>query len=297
MLVRIVLACCFAGFFFNLQGQMIDHSTGELFAEDPTFNVDFIRQNKIKSIKGNYATKADLDKIRTNRNVYVYEFSQKGQLTKDYKTIIGDTIVRMYEYDDKGNLLLIRKTDRHGFHSYHYSYDSLDRILSKEYRRDLNKSYNKTTFELGQSFIISKQTFGYKETKEGTKKLYYNTSGRIYKTELFYKDENGYLIKQEARSMMGSGTDKVEYIYNSSGLLKEKKTTSYLTNNNTTKIKYEYDQYENILAQHYYRNKVYKTEYQIVYDSETFLLSALLSRDIETNIITILKFSEYSYYD
>ena len=287
----------FLTFFFSVNGQIIDNHSTEIFAEDPVFNPIFIRNNKISSIKGYYSTKADLDRIRSNKNIYVYEFNPKGQLIKDYKTRAGDTIVRMYEYDDNSNLIFIRKTDRFGYHAYTFEYDSLNRMTKKTYSRDLNRTINKIDFVLDRSYIISEQTFGYEATSKGIKKLYYNSVGKVYKTELFYYDTDGYLIKQEATSKTGSGTDKTEYSYNLQGLLKEKKTTSFLTNNNTTRIQFEYDAHENVMAQHFYRNEVYKTEYQIVYDSRTLLLSALLSRDVESNIITILKFSDYTYFD
>ena len=295
--MKILTGFLFITCLFRLNGQIVDHTSGNLFAEDPAFNTWFIKKNKIRTIKGHYSTKADLDRIRDNKNIYVYEFNTNGQLIKDYKTAFSDTIVRMYEYDANHNLTLIRKTDRYGFHSYHYEYDSLNRMIRKSYRRDLNKTYNKVNFKLERSLTISEQTYSYEDTKSGTKKTYYNSVGRAFRTEWFYRDENGFLIKQEAKSITGSGTDKTEYVYNQNGLLKEKITTSFLTNNNVTRITYEYDEFENIQAQHYYRNGVYRTEYQIVYDSRTLLLSALLSRDIETNVITILKFSEYSYFD
>ncbi len=292
-----IITLIFIGYLLSANTQILEHASGTLFEEDPAFNSEFIKVNKIKSITGHYATKADLDRIRENANIYVYEFNESGQLIKDYKTLLKDTIVRMYEYDDRNNVTLIRKTDRIGYHSYHYEYDSLNRITKKEYRRDLNKTYNRVNFDLDRTYVISSQTYTYENTAAGLKKNYHNSIGKVYKTELFYEDRHGYLVKQEAHSITGSGTSKVEYAYNTKGLLKERKTTSFLTNNTTTKVKFEYDEHDNVLAQHYYRNGVYKTEYQIVYDSRTLLLSALLSREIETNIITILKFSGYEYFE
>ncbi len=291
----------FIGLLINLStlgfSQILDHSKGELFSEDPEFNQTFILDNKIKSIKGFYSTKSNLDRIRPNSNVYVYEFNTLGQLVKDYKTIFNDTIIRYYEYDARNNLLSIRKTDNYGYYSYQFKYDSLDRVIEKEYRRDLNKTYSKLNFDLDKSFSISKQKYSYEMTKLGLKKYYYNTTGKVFRIEFFYQDENGYLLKQESNAIKGSTIGKVEYEYNEQGLLKERITTSLLATHNVSKIKYDYDANENILAQHYYRKGKYRTEYQIVYDSRTMLLSALLERDIETNIITILKFSDYTYFD
>ena len=277
-------------------GQILNHSNVELFNEDPRCNVNFIKNNKIKSIKGHYSTKADYDRIRPTNNVYVYEFNEEGYLIQDYKTVRKDTIVRAYEYDKNHNLTVIRQSDQYGFQSYHFTYDSLNRMIAKEYRRDINQKKSKVDFYLDESYIISKHTFSYENLKIGLKKSYYNSLGKVYQTEIFYTDEHGYLYKQESRSLTGVGSAKTDYQYNELGLLRECKTETVLNTKSTSRIRIEYDKHENIMAQHYYRNGVYKTEFQIVYNSETLLLNALLSRDIETNIITILKFSEYTYY-
>ncbi|MDX1349101.1 MAG: hypothetical protein R3279_02575 [Putridiphycobacter sp.] len=281
---------------FVLGAQILDNSSGELFSEDPKFNSDFIRNNKVKSIKGYYSTKADYDRIRPTNNVYVYEFNEKGLLVKDYKTHYKDTIVRGYEYNEKNQLIVMRQSDQFGFHSYHYVYDSLNRLISKEYRRDVNKNGSRVDFEIAQSLSVSTERFTYEQTDKHLKKNYFNSLGKLYKYAFFYTDSNGYLFREEMQAVNGNSREQTIYTYNNNGFLKEKTSEKVLGEKITTRIKFEYDQQNNILAQHYYRNGVYKTEFQIVYSSATMLLNALLARDIETNVITILKFSEYQYF-
>ena len=57
-----------------LTAQMLDNSRGEAFTDQPFFNADFIRNNKIQKITGHYSTKASMDYIRENDLIYVYEF-------------------------------------------------------------------------------------------------------------------------------------------------------------------------------------------------------------------------------
>lgn len=284
-------------FISALNAQIVDYQNSELFEEYPQFNIGFIKSNQIKSIRGFYSTKNDFDKIRPNSNTYVYEFNINGQLLRDYKTAIKDTTVRSYVYDEFNNCVLIRKSDKFGFHSYHYEYDSLNRITLKEYRRDLNGTQNRLNFQLDRSFLITSQSYSYENTKEGYKKYYYNSSGKIYQTEYFFIDEHGYLTKQEARTITGAGSFKIEYDYNNKGLIKEKRTISKLIDTSTSRITFEYDEFDNLMAQYLYRNSKYITEYQIVYESSTMLLSALLARDVSTNTITILKFSDFKYFN
>jgi len=277
--------------------QMLDNSAGELFSEDPKFNAQFISKNKIRSITGHYSTKADYDRIRPTNNVYYYEFNKNGQLSKDYKTHRRDTVVRSYEYNSKGRLSVKRQSDQFGFHSYHYQYDSLNRITKKEYRRDENSTGSKIDFKLNKSFSISTESYTYEISDKQVKKSYFNSLGRLYKIAFFYTDENDYLYKEESKSINGNSRSETTFVYNERGFIKEKTSEKELTRKVTARIKFEYDKQNNILAQHYYRNGVYKTEFQIVYNSSNMLMSALLARDIETNVITILKFSEYSYYN
>jgi len=295
--MKIIILISIFLFTFGLQAQMLDASNGELFNETPFFDSDFIKRNKIKEIKGYYSTKVDLDMIRPTNDVYAYLFDESGKLVKEYNTKYGDTTVIQYSYDDNNNVILLRKSDKYGFHSYLYQYDSLNRIIYKEYRRDLNRTGDKLNFELDKSFQISSESFKYENTPIGLKKYFYNSKGTLYQIEFFYKDENGFLIKQESHLITGQGRTVTTYTYGNKGLLAEKHTETHFAGKTTTTYKYEYDDNQNILAQHYYRNGQYITEFQIVYNSKTMLLSAIITRDEKTNFITILKFSDYTFYE
>ncbi len=287
-------------FLFGLtlvNAQMLDASNGELFNETPFFNTDFIKRNKIKQIKGYYSTKVDLDMIRPTNDVYVYLFDTDGKLIKEYNTKYGDTTVIQYSYDDNNNVIVIRKSDKYGFHSHHFKYDSLNRITFKEYRRDLNRTGDKLNFQLDKTYRISSESYKYENTPIGLKKYFYNSKGKLYQIEFFYKDDNGFLVKQESHLMTGHGRSVTTYAYGQKGLLVEKHTENHFAGKTTTTYKYEYDDNQNILAQHYYRNDKYITEFQIVYNSKTMLLSAIITRDEKTNYITILKFSDYSFFE
>lgn len=281
----------------NSYCQMLDNTKGEAFGEKPFFNQNFIKKNKIKLIKGFYSTKTDLDVIRENPNTYVYEFNQDGQLVKEILTKFGDTIVSIYAYDKNNNLILIRKSDSYGFHSHHFEYNNENQLIKKEYRRDINKSGDKINFDLDKSYIISSETYTYEITPIGLKKQYYNSQNILYQTEFFYRNEDGYLLKQESQLKTGAGRSQTEFKYGDKGLLIEKSSETFITQLVNTKFIFEYDENQNILAQHYYRNGEYQTEFQIIYERQTMLLSALLTRDVKTNFITIIKFSYYEFFE
>lgn len=280
-----------------LHGQMLDNSSGETFGDRPFFNTDFIKNNHIKSIKGYFSTKVNLDIIRPTNDIYVYQFDRAGRLTTAYETKYGDTTITQYTYDYNNQVTVIRKSDKYGFHSYHFKYDSLSRIIFKEYRRDLNKNQDLLHFELDKTYRISSESFSYEDTPIGLKKKYYNSKGIHYKTEFIYTNENGFLTGTSASLINGNGRFKTSLTYGDKGLLAEKKTENHLMKKTTSTYRYEYDENQNILAQHYYRNGNYTTEFQIVYDSKTMLLNAVITRDVKTNFMTILKFSDYTFYE
>lgn len=296
LLTNILAGLIFISFSFSIQAQMMTNPSGELVMDHPYFNPDFIKRNKVKSISGYFSNKKELDIIRPTTDIYGYEFNSIGQLTQMYKTQFNDTIVTLYDYNPNGLVTHIRKSDKNGFYSYVYEYDSLNRIISKEYRRDLNKTGNRLNFELDKSYSISKETYTYEQTTIGLKKQYYNSRDKLYQTEFILTDSNGYLIQTESHLVTGSGHSKVNYIYGDKGLLIQKTSDTYLTKRTTTELLFEYDENENLLAQHYYRDGEYITEFQILYNHETMLLKAILSRDVATNYIQILKFTDIQFY-
>lgn len=276
---------------------MLDNTIGQVFEDRPFFSKEFVRKNKIKCLKGRYSTKSEMDVIRPNSDVYVYDFDKKGRLSREYKTAHKDTIVTLYEYDEKDNLILKRQSDQYGYHAYSYKYDNKRRVVEQEYRRDSNKSGDKINFQLNESFIITTEKFGYLDLSDSTyKKIYYNSADREYKTEFFYFDSDGYLKKQEGRLKNGAGSTKIRYAYDEKGRISTKQTEVLLTRKNVSKWEYEYDSFGNILALRYYRNGSWITEYQLLYNKKTMLLKGIITRDHATNFMMILQFKEVQFY-
>lgn len=278
--------------------QILDNAEGKTFGDVPFFNEEFIQRNHVKTISGYYSTKAKMSYIQKTKDIYYYEFNENGQLVKDYRTQYGDTLISMYSYDSLSRLSILRKSDNVGFHSYHFTYDNKGRVLAEEYRRDVNKVGNKAKFQLDKSYIVSIERYAYVDLEGANyKKIYFNNADRIYKEEFFYFNEDGYLLKEEGRLKMGSGLTNTSYTYDEMGRVIQKTVEKRVMGNYTSKWKYEYDEHSNVLAQHYYKNEVYMEEIQIVYIPETLLLKAFIYLDTETSFMTILQFSNYTFFE
>lgn len=280
-------------------GQMLDNSKGNAFTDTPFFNSEFIKSNKIKRITGHYSTKASMDVIRENDLVYVYEFSDSGHMIRKYETVnVGgtqDTIINSYEYDQKGRMIVHRKSDQYGFYSTHYKYDSLGRVIRTEYRRDLSKGRDRIHFNLDKSFIITHESSEYYESEGMLKRTYLNNYGKPFQNKFSYFDANGYLIKEEENLTVHSGRRLTYYEYNEKGLLSEMKKESSVMGKHSYKEEYTYDDYHNLLSKNVYRNGEYKTEYQIIYEPQTKLISAVITRNVSNDFITILRFDQFDF--
>lgn len=278
--------------------QMLGNTGGQVFGDKPAFVTDFVRNHKIKNINGTYTTKAELDYIRPSSDVITYKFNRAGELSQEYKVQSGDTIMTVFVYDEHGNVITMRRSDRWSFISYHYEYDSRNRITRSELRRDDNKGQDRLTFEPDKSKIVSSETFGYVELEKGNyKKMYYNENGSTYREEFFYFDEAGRLIRQEGVLKTGTGRSDITYTYDKEGRLIEKYSETEMMGIFTEKQVYEYDQWGNILAQRYYKDGKYTTEFQLLYNEDTQELKAIITRDHATNFMTILSLKDYTYFD
>jgi len=51
------------------------------------------------------------------------------------------------------------------------------------------------------------------------------------------------------------------------------------------------------LEKHVYRNGVFITEFEMIYNEKSKLLSYVLTRDVSTNFIMILGFKDYEFFN
>ncbi len=289
--------------FFGLFGyaQIIDNRYGTAFTEDSFFNVDFIRQNKIKSITGSVATKREGEAVRQRDQFFYYEFDSLGRISVIMSTFSAlglstDTTVTRFYYDAQHNLITRRSNDNHGFYSYNYEYDSLGRITRESYCRDENAGPDKYHFIQGQQFVISSETFSYETySKHQRVKRYYNNYGQLYQEKFSYFNELGYHTEDILRLTLSGKESKMVYGYDDKGRLNRKSDISYLMGYNEITHTYVYDTFGNLEEENVFRNEKQSTLRSLLYDKNTLLLNAQVMKDFHTELIYIFKYS-YSFY-
>ncbi len=282
-------------------GQMIDNENGDVFSSDDFFNEEFIARNKILKISGEISTKKELARIKNSGKVSCYEFGKLGQLTKKYDTYFRglstmDTIMVNFLYDDSSRLITKRRSDNHGFHSYNYVWGSAGNLASERYCRDENIGRSKYEFKLGKQYEITGKSFEIKKLSDTVfKTITFNNYGRKYMEETVYYNSLGYLLKSEKRMIISRRLTSIIYNYNEQGLVSEKIVNQRNSSSPLDRYVYGYDEAGNLTEYDLFKGSKHEWHREVIYDETTFLMKALLSKDMETNLITITKFT-YEFY-
>ncbi len=283
------------------KSQMLDNSKGNAFTDVPFFNQEFIKNNKIKILKGTYTHKKMGDILRDTEFIVDFEFNEQGQLIKGYETKkyenTIDTLVSFYGYNASGKLKYKRDKDHRGFFSTHYEYDKKGRIIRQEYRRDIDSLNSSISPVFERSTVINFETMSYEDFTNQTKKTIYNNYGFPYLDEMSYYHSDGYLLSREERLKMTYETKKTVYSYTEKGWISKITSVSSANSNANQEIEFKYDEDGNVTEKAIYKNGDFLVDIQIIYNSKTGLISYLLSRDVKSNFITILKFNQYEYFE
>ena len=282
---------------FIINAQMIDNKNGIAFSDEPFFNEEFIKANKIKSIKGSYMFKKSGDIIRNTPYECIYEFNNDGLLVAYFETNhsngIKDTIHNLYEYDAYGNLIKHQKKDKAGYQTLVYTYDKDFRITAIENRRDVLDKQN----DVSKSIYFNKEKIQYHDYGNQIKKITFNSYDLPYQEEIDYFDSLGYLIETSKKYKMTSNSLSRKFEYNEKGLLAAIRKSSNVNGVYDEELLFKYDDLGNLLEKHIYKNGQYVSDIQVIYNLDTKLLSSILTRTVETNFIKILRFKEITFYE
>ncbi|MBK8927212.1 MAG: hypothetical protein IPM74_15170 [Crocinitomicaceae bacterium] len=290
-LISIFILTCTA------HAQMLDNSRLHAFEGKPEFNRTFIMSKGIKSIFCTYSSKADNDVIRPENQSAYYKFNRFGELTFEYKTYYGDTVYTLYVYDERSNLIIKSSADKYGFFSIHHTYDASNRITSTQHRAQSFTNQDKTNYIPPEETVNFKEKYTYTELSDTSYiKHYHNSANEIYKNEYYYLDHKKRITKTESYPKLGSGKETTEIDYNNENQILSRASQSSYMGNYASKYTYAYDENKNIYSMNYYEGDVFKTEFQFVYDSETNLLTGIISRDKGSNSMMIIQFDVGSWY-
>jgi hypothetical protein len=292
-----LLAMFFSSTYY--QSQMIKNHTGEVFSDDPFFNKDFILTNKLKSINGAVSSKKELGAIQSSRLVQGYQYNLKGQLSSQYNSTLQnkkrDTSFTYYQYNKDEQLILKRISDSYGFYSYSYEYDSLGQMSKNTFSREKNIGKSKANFILGKKYVIFSETYKYEKSDSLTVKIIMNNNQRPYQKNTYKYDDLGYLKEEKTKLLINNKIHLTLYDYNEKGGLKKIESFKQQSKSPYKTIKFQYDEWGNVTYIDEYKDGVQVIHKEILYDQSTLVMKTILSQDLVSNLITIIKFKPKFY--
>lgn len=292
--MRIILLVSFL-IFGSVFAQVLDNRMGEAFTDKPFFNEEFVKRNRLKRLNGTYTYKNDGGAMRETKFKHVYEFDREGRLISTYETRTDDgtkdTAWNIYEYDEHGFLDTYRKTDEEGFTTVHYTNDSIGRVIKEEYVREIDSNGR-----IIQTLSFNEERIEYKEFDNQTMSTRYNNYNLPYLDEIYNYNDLGYLVSREERIKMTSSVYTYTHEYNDKGKLSAIKKTSNREDGIIEEMTFKYDELGNLIEKRVYRNGEFTTDIQIIYNSQTKLLSAVLTKQVSTGFMTIIRFKDYEFF-
>lgn len=275
---------------------MLNNSEGKAFTDEPFFNTSFVKANKIDTVRGKYIIRKPGKSFARTEYFQEFTFDRNGLLRSQMETFPDDgsrdTTATIYTYDDLGQLRSKSKKTREGFIKYEYTYDSSGRIVEEA----VNKVYIDSTGDK-RTTKLNNESFKYIDLEGQWRRVSFNSYGNPFLEEIFYQDEDGYLIRKKDVVKMTSKKFIHEYSYDENGYLsairkKDEKEDSY-----AEEVTFSYDEFGNLSEKQIYSKGEHITDIQIIYNNKTGLLSSIITRSMTTGILAILQFKEYTYFD
>lgn len=286
---------------FRVAGQLIENTKGVAFTDIPFFNTKFVKGSKIKEIHGKFIFKKQGDIMRESNYVYVFNFDTLGNLVRHYQTSKGDpatdTNVRFYDYTQDGRLVRKRISQKRGFLSTYYSYNSEGQVVKEEVYRDIDTMNSILNPAIERSLLWNTETMDYQLYEGQYKKRVFNSYGNQYLEVTKYLDSLGYLAREEELFTITRNRITTKYSYSDKGLIEKVSVYKNTDTVPTSESLYTYDTFGNLQSKLVYKNGVFTTEYQVIYSGLTGLLYSIIMREVSNNFISIIRFSEPTFWD
>ena len=183
-------------------------------------------------------------------------------------------------------------TDLGGHFERTFSYDSLGRTLTQTYARVNNLNTDRYDFKAGERTEISDERYRYEQNGGRLRKTFLNDEDLPFKECDYTYNELGYLTLVEHMLLMSRQRSMEQFTYDDRGRLKMRLKQSF--RGEITRVEYHYDALNNLVKQDHFKAEK-KTKFEeFLYDPDSGLLDARLSKDLSTNTITIVQY-EYDF--
>lgn len=272
----------------------------EAGTDDPMalhFDPAFIARNRVTSISGQASVKRDNEPIRPRSERVLYRFGPDGRLTHHDRSFGRpgsglDTASVAYTYNAQGTLTEQLRNDLNGYYALRDELDAEGRPVREVYVRIENLGSDRYLLQPGAITTISDERFSYATVNDTAwRKTYLNDRGLPYREQTFCKDRYGYLRSIQDRYVITERRGTIAFRYDEKGRLIERIEQPDLREPHTIKHIWRYDAAGNPVRCDLWHDdrQVSHTEY--VYEETTMLLKAVLTQDLDTGMIAIMRYT------
>ncbi|HQV74738.1 MAG TPA: hypothetical protein PLE78_04560 [Flavobacteriales bacterium] len=261
------------------------------------FDPKFIARNRITAIIGQRLVKRDNQPMREEREKHIYRFNTNGETVYSNHSFGQpgsgrDTASTTYTFDTGGLVKSRLRNDLSGHFAYALERDEKDRVVRETYTRVENLGTDRYNLIPGAITEISDEHFRYETVNDTTeRKLYTNNHGLPFREQLFTKDHNGYLRSIEDRYLISNRRSRITFNYDEKGRLAERLEQPDLEKQRTTKRTWNYDTAGNVMEGTYWHDDRQQEREEYLYDEHTMTLKARLTKDMETGVIRVVRFT------
>ncbi len=274
-------------------GQMISNELDCLDEATIVFNSEFIKRNKIKSIKGRVSVKKPRQAIRTTNLFTHYFFDENGRVTSSFEqNDFGTVVWRKYVYNDKGYLIYQSVGGQWDFNYTTYLFDDSIRVVAKDEFARIG--YN---IVIPYTKEVSNESYSYLYKDSSLIKTIKNHAGTPYMRHLLFFNDKGRISRQENRYIATNEGSICYFEYNTQGKVTLSNKVSSKQGLDIQKDQFAYDELGNLKEIKHFKKGVMILETQFIVNQETGLLSAILKQEGSSNNLKITRFQTYEYYD
>ncbi len=299
--MRISLIILLFGFYLQGLTQVVLFDKGIPDEYPSYFNPEFLKNNRIKKVLGEISIKREMQPITSKGVVVQYEFDRSGKLLEKLNTFKLpngeiDTSAEAYAYNSIDKMVKRSSYERSGFSSVQYIYDSAERVVSEEYFCGPNITPFRYKVEKGPSTKVKAEEFEYETVNDSSiRKIYLNNQGVPFKKTLTTRNHFGSVSFEETLYLSINKGSRTRFNYDFQGQLIGIERSENLFKKRELKYKYEYDELGNVLRESKTVNGKLVRSREFLYEIDSLLLKAELTKDEELNVITITRF-RYEYH-
>ena len=151
-------------------------------------------------------------------------------------------------------------------------------------------------FNLDQRVVIFEESYLYEENDSILIITTLNSNQRPYQEQTYYYNQLNYLAQIQTKLLISNKVKFENYQYNDKGFLKSIQYFKQETALPKKEIRFDYDEWGNITFIDEYKDNVRVIHKELLYDPSTLILKTILSQDLVSNLITIIKYKP-DFYD